>query len=149
MYRHPTRSSPQWRRRIADRISVHAGRDRSAQGHQQNPERPDRTPEEPPSPRHCRLGGMDHRKARRMDRLRLSSPTWTNHLPHGNGSLPTPRIWPGKRVDTLVRTQGPITTGRGLWYAASAKATKTSRNHYLYGVWVPAFAGTTIEMWRR
>src|SRR5688572_25746296 len=51
---------------------------------------------------------MDHRKTRRMDRIRLASPTWTNHLPHGNGSLPNPRIPSRKCVDALVRSQGRL-----------------------------------------
>src|ERR1700756_4190597 len=54
---------------------------------------------------------MDHRQARRMDRLRLASATRTNHLPQRNGSLPNHRRWqsPRKCVETLVRKQGPIT----------------------------------------
>src|SRR5262249_4767556 len=58
------------------------------------------------------MGGMDHRQARRMDRLRLASATRTNHLPQRNGSLPNHRRWQSHRkcVETLVRKQGPITT---------------------------------------
>ena len=105
--RHPAGTSPQWQRRIASRICVHAGRDRSAQGHQQNPERPHRAPEEPPSPRHHapRQHGSSQSSA---DGPTTSSPTWTNHLPHGNGSLPDPRLWSSKRVEALVRTQRPV-----------------------------------------
>ena len=69
----------------------------------------------PHGPLTLSVGGMDHCQARRMDRLRFASTTRTDHVPQRNGSLPNHRRCQSHRkcVETLVRKQGPITTGFG------------------------------------
>ena len=59
-------------------------------------------------PRYARMGRVDHRKARRMERLCHPPPAGTDYLPHRIGSFPKlhPRLGARKCVDALAASRG-------------------------------------------